>query len=842
MGDASDMAGLSLKHGRLIRAPLAPLALALTAGCLAGRYLPAPVSLWMLLGVAGLLAAVFTLRQDRLRALTTAGILAAVVSLGAVRMHQAWFSVSRDDIVTYTSRSAILSTIRGRVASFPQIFSPRIEFGYRPEPRVVFLLDADEILTGEGQAGKTPAWRKTTGLVRVSVDEPSALHRPGERIELQGWLGRFAPPANPGQYDTADVARRSGTWTWFRAPSQRCLRTLDPPADGWTAALWRWRATIRQHLLESGDMESGLLLNALILGERDAALDTLNRTMQRAGVAHFLSISGTHLGVFLGFVYLLGRLLFLRPRTAAVISLVVLGVYLLLAIPSPPLLRSAIMAAALLAGVIVGRPGSILNALGLATILLLLIDPRQILQPGFQLSFTIVAGLIFLFYPVRRFLFGPWLRRRGLVVFRGDQRVRRWLHFSVVNRLIDAASLAVTCYVVSAPLAAVHFGVFSPWAIVLNLLLSPLVAAVLVPGYVAMALAWPAPNLAAAVGSLAGGAAELLARVVDSFRVLPGLSLPMKPVGVGWGVLCYAALAAVLFAKGRRGWILAGALVAALAGVTVWTQLPARTNDAQFDLLAVGAGQCAVLQTPDGKTYLFDAGTRSGFDVYHRVLAPFLHEMRLPCPQTAFVSHANADHYSALPDLASAGELTTLYTNDHFGRDKSPYEAENRLLELLHADGVTVRRLRRGDHLQLDERTCIDVLWPPEGRTGLTMNSASLVLRITCDGKRLLLTGDVDEPAQSELLKNPAQLRADALILPHHGGWEKTLPAFIEAVEPSVILVSGNREPKGPSAGKAQVREFYDSLHVKYRYVSTPRNGWVRLRLGRGGQSVRTMR
>ncbi|MBN1553898.1 MAG: ComEC/Rec2 family competence protein [Phycisphaerae bacterium] len=843
MGEVLDNAGLPSPPGRLVRAPLIPLAGALAAGCLLGRYLPSPVTLWMLMGVTGLIVAVLTFRKPRLRALTTGAILSAVLAVGAMRMDQTWYSVSRDDILTYTDRSKILATIRGRVASFPQIYSPGVEFGYRPEPKVVFLLEAEDILTDAGHAGKTATWRKATGLVRVSVDEPYSPHQPGERLEIQGWLGRFNPPSNPGQYDTAAAARRGGTWVWFRAPSRRCLHTIPPTDSRWTTALWRCRAMFRQHLLETGDLQSGRLLNALILGERDASLGTLNRTMQQAGVAHFLSISGLHLGVFLGFVYLLCRLLFLRPRTAAIVCLVVLGAYLFLAQARPPLLRSAIMAACLLAGVIAGRPGSSINALGLATILLLLIDPRQILQPGFQLSFTIVAGLIFLYRPMRELLFGRRLRRRGLVVFRDDQRVRRWLHFTVVNWLIDAVTLAMTCYVVAAPLAAVQFGVFSPWAIVLNLVLFPWVVAVLVPGYVAMALSWPAPNLSAAVARLAGGAADVLARIVEFFHILPGLSFSMHPVGVGWLMLCYAALIAVLFARRQpKRRILAGALIAVLAGVTVWTRLPARTRDAQLDLLAVGAGQCVVLQTPEGKTFLLDAGTRSGFDVYPRVLAPFLREMRLPAPRAAFVSHANADHYSALPDLARDTGLEMLYVCEYFQRDANPYSASRRMLEVLHAEGTTSRNLRRGDSVPLGERTRIDVLWPPVGREGLTTNDTSLVLRVTCDDRRVLVPGDLDETGQAELLKEPALLKADVLILPHHGGWEKTLPAFVEAVGPEIILVSGHREPKGPSTAKAEVREFYDSLRRKYRYYTTPRHGWIRLRFGRGGQHIQTMR
>lgn len=845
MGNVLGNSGGLEPRVRRVRAPLVTLAGALVAGCLAGRYLPTSVTLWSALGGAGLIVAAASLARPRLHALATAALLLAVLAVGAVRMRQAYFSVSRDDLVTYTGQAKTLSTIRGRVVSFPQIFSPNVEFGYRPQPRVAFLLRAEGVLTDVGHAGKTPAWRNVTGLVRVSIDEPYTLFRPGEKLTLQGWMGRFRSPANPGQYDTAAVARFRGTRVWFRVPTDRCVRVNNTAGDDGfcTRMLWRIRALFRQHLIETGDLQSGQLLSALILGERHPALEKLNRTMRRAGIAHFLSISGLHLGVFLGFVYLLCRVLFLAPRTSAIVALVVLAAYLLLATPRPPLLRSAIMASCLLAGVIVRRPGSSFNALGLAVLLLLLLDPRQLLQPGFQLSFLLVTGLLLLFRPVRSFLFGRWLRRRGLMVFRDDQRVRRWLYHSAAIWLIDAVTLAVTCYVLAAPLVAMRFGFFSPWAIALNLLLFPLVVAVLVPGYVSMALAWPAPNLAAAVGNLAGGAANLLARAVEAIHTLPGLSLTLRPMGLGWMVLCYATILAVLFARGRwRRWALAGALTATLVGLTTWTQRSAQSTEAQLDLLAVGAGQCAVLQTPSGKTYLLDAGTHSGFDAYHRVLAPFLREKRLPAPTTALLSHANTDHYSALPELARAGLLNTVYLSDYFRPTDNPYDAATKVLEILHANGVAVRRLQRGDHLQLDERTRIDVLWPPPGRTNLSLNDTSLVLRITCDELRVLVPGDLDETGQTELLNDPAQLQADALVLPHHGGWERTLPAFVEAVGPSVILVSASRDPKGPSTAKAEVREFYDSLRRKYRYYSTPRHGWIRLRFGRGGQSVQTMR
>ena len=103
-------------------------------------------------------------------------------------------------------------------------------------------------------------------------------------------------------------------------------------------AFWRLRASSRQHLLACGDADGGHLLGALLLGERDPALRSLNDTMAEAGIAHFLSISGLHVGVFLGFVYFICRLLQAPPRRSAWVVLIVLGIYMLLAEPRPPLL------------------------------------------------------------------------------------------------------------------------------------------------------------------------------------------------------------------------------------------------------------------------------------------------------------------------------------------------------------------------------------------------------------------------------------------------------------------------------------------------------------------------
>lgn len=841
----NDIGNVSVKS-IIVRGPMLPVAGAFVAGILAGRFLPLPVGFWLMTALAGLLVGVVSLFRRHLRLLSTVALLATVFALGAVRMRLAYFSVPNDAIISYTARIQTLATIRGRVASYPWISQPRVEFGYQPAPRVQFLLEARSVLTGAG-------WRSASGLVRVTIDEPYKTFQPDDRLELIGWMGRFSQPRNPGQFNSAAAARRNGTMVYFRIPSENGAILLSPAeAGGWRTLPSRWRASLYQRLTESGDLLSGELLAALILGERHPGLAKLNRTMQRAGIAHFLSISGMHLGVFLGFIYLLCRVLTISRRNSAVVVMVALAAYLVIAEPRAPLLRSAVMATAMAASVIFnrGRGSSSSNALAVAAVVLLAFDPRGLLSPGFQLSFVIVGGLILLLKPMRKLLFGRWLDRRGLMVFRDDKsRFKRWLRFSGANWAIDAVALSTTAYLTAMPLVAYHFGIFSPYAIVLGLVLFPFVVATLVPGYLSLGLAWPVPNLAAAFGSLAAGVAGLMARFVEAIGFLPMLCVQLRPVSLGWVLLCYATLAAVLLSVGRRGLvrrITIGLLVAALIGLTIWTQRPASPERAaKLHLLAVGAGQCAVLQTPDGETHIFDAGTRSGFDVYLRTLAPFYRKMRLPDPTSAFVSHANTDHYSALPGMVRRGRVGHIYLCDYFDKPSLGGNPTSvRMMKLLNEYDVRLDRLRAGARLQLDSHTHVEVLWPPAGRTDLTSNDTSLILRITCDGRSVLLPGDLARIGQAELLKPGVceKLKSDVLILPHHGGWTKDLPEFIAAVGPRIILVSGSKDPHGPATASPEIREFYKSLRKKYQFYSTARHGWIALSFGKTGLDVQTMR
>ncbi len=822
----------TMRQPVLRRAPLVLAAVAMTAGIVAGRYLTAPLGVWAAAGIASLLAGAIALRREHLRPISIGGIAGAIFSASAAAAALRYHRVPADHIVTFSQESSILATLRGRVLSQPQV--SRSQTAFWLPPRTTFLLEAGAIRSGEGQ------WLATRGRLRVSVAEPLYELQAGEQVELIGSLRRPLGPTNPGHYDWPAADRYRGILVRFAVPGADGVNRLGAPGRGLLAgAVRRLRSLVRNHLAGCGQPEDAMLLEALVQGERDPALQALNRTMAEAGVAHFLSISGLHLGIFLGFVYWLFRAAMFPPRRAAIVVLGVLVAYVLLAEPRAPLLRGAVMAAAFCIAAISGRAVTTSNALAAAAIVLLLIDPLQLFTPAFQLSFGIVCGIVVFYRPLRQLLFGPYLRRRGLIVFRtssAGQRLWRWLHYRGADWMIRLVCLSAAAYATAVPLVAYHFGLFSPYAPLLSIVLLPLMTMVLVPAYVSMALAWPMPNLAAGIGELAAAMAAAMRQNVLGLARLPGLSVEVFPLPVWWVVLAYAAAGLWLLAGRRRGALPAAlAASAAVLAVLAVTQRAAPARG-QLHVLDVGHGAMTLLHGPDGKTYLFDAGSAAGPSPYHQTLRPFLRACRLPAPEAVFISHANLDHYNAVADLLEHRPPRRVYLNEIFGSGPDEPPMVRQLMEKFARHRVEVIRLRRGQEVQLGQHSRVEVLWPrPAAEAGgLDVNDSSLVLRVTCGRRSVLLPGDAGEAVEAPLSKLPPErIRSDVMLLPHHGSVTPTLASFIEAVGAELLLQS--------SEFHYDSAELAEALGGRKRYA-TFRHGWIAVGLAGERLSVETMR
>lgn len=586
---------------------------------------------------------------------------------------------------------------------------------------------------------------------------------------VEGWRALL-----PGQSVTADG---------LLAPAERAdltvavLRVRGPPRDVTEPPWWQEVAGgLRSGLRDAAvavlpEQEAGLL-PGLAVGDTSGLDAELEADFRASGLTHLVAVSGANLAVLSGAVLALLRLLRADPRLAAALSAASIVGFVVLARPSPSVLRAAAMGAVVLLALAMGRGRSAVPALAAVVVVLLLVDPALALDAGFALSVVATAALV---------LLAPgWaaaLRRR---------RVPGWV--------AEAVAVPAAAFVVTAPLIAGLSGSVSPIAVLANLLAVPAVAPATVLGVLAALTSPLGAALAQACAWLAGPAVGWLVMVADRAAGVSGAALPW-PDGVLGAVLLLAVIG-VLWWLGRsprrRALMLAVSL--GLALVLVPTRLvPPGWPPAAWSVVAcdVGQGDALVLATGrPGWVVLVDAGPDAG------LVDSCLRRLDVQGIALAIVSHLHADHIGGLAGALRGRPVGGVAV----GPLREPAWALREVARLAGTSGAPLVALVAGRRLEWPGLV-VDVIGPPHPATsvdpddGTAVNDSSLVLRATTAAGTVLLPGDAELAAQSDLLAARVDLHADVLKMPHHGS-RYTSAAFLNAVAPRAVLVSvgaGNR-------------------------------------------------
>jgi len=810
--------------------PLVVPAVGMTSGIVLDACGPVPMA-----GTVGLfvLAGVLLARGRRHDSLCHLAILLAGLALGAALHDLSFRRWPADHIVRYCGPEPVTVRLTGTVISTPVIRpvqTGRIRW-FSQSPRTRMHVAAEKL---RGVSGDI----HVCGTVAVLIREPAPRITAGDRVELLGTLYRAKPPANPGEHDYALASRRRGVLVHVS-----CLRAANVRVESAVGTRHRRLSALRRRARAGmlantfrGDEPGSQLLSAMVLGQRSAVTPELNDAFAATGTVHFLSVSGAHVGMLASVLWLTGILVGASRRTCAAWVLVAITAYAVLAEPRPPILRAMLVGDLLCVGILLRRPVRSLNWLALAAMILLAVRPTQLFEPGFQLSFVTVIAILYLCPHVHRTARDLISRR----LHRDDPLLSAQLQKQLTpptraHRMLAAGgrvlgwwlTLTISAWMVSLLLAGHHFHRVAAWGWFNNLLVLPLVWVTEVLGLTKTVLAVVSPPLGKLLGGPLALVTDALIGLVAMLARLPGSgwSTPAVPAwlaAAGLAVLALWVLSGWLRIKGR--WVAMTAL--AFATLAAWRLAPAGPSDAcRVHLLAVGSGTACVIQLPNGHTLLYDIGAMPPYDIEKWTVGPFLARERVYEIATAVISHANLDHYCGLPDLAEHRSVDVILGPPHFARDAATSTSAARVLAEMRRQAVAWHVLVRGDRLTGTGDARIEVLWPPPlGELAIKKtNDTGIVLRISYAGRRVLLCGDIEEFAQQHLLAL-ADLKADVLVLPHHGGVGSTTAAFIKAVDPTwCIRSSGQRD--------AHTDNGILDLVADRKYFNTADDGAIEIRM-----------
>ncbi|MFK3794183.1 DNA internalization-related competence protein ComEC/Rec2 [Pseudomonas piscis] len=555
---------------------------------------------------------------------------------------------------------------------------------------------------------------------------------------------------------------------------------LLAPAQG------AWRDRLRQRLLAVQAHGRGGGLAALVMGDGSGLTREDWQLLQDTGTVHLMVISGQHISLLAGVIYLvvagLARLGAWPARWPWLPWACVLGFlgalgYGLLAGFDVPVQRACVMVALVLLWRLRFRHLGTWWPLLLALDAVLLLEPLASLQPGFWLSFAAVAILIFTFAG----RLGAW---------------RWWQSWTRAQWLI-AIGLLPPMLALGLPIS-----LSSPLA---NLLAVPWVSLLVLPPALLGSLLLPLPVVGEGLLWLAGGLLEGLFRVLGLIAGWwPAWVAPLLPAWI-WSLASLGALL-LLLPPGVPLRILGWPLLLLVA----WPPQPrVPFGEAEVWQLDVGQGLSFVLRTRN-HAMLYDAGARSGdFDLGERVVVPTLQRLGIHQLDLMLLSHADNDHAGGALAVQRALPVRLV-------RSGEP-EALPAILQAMPCES--------GASWQWDGVRFRQWQWAG-ARDG---NQASCVLQVEARGERLLLTGDIDIHAERALLQGPLAQRTHWLQAPHHGSRTSSSMALLQRLAPDAVLVSRGR---GNAFGHPhpQVVARYRSLGVAL--YDSAEQGALRLRLG----------
>ena len=609
----------------------------------------------------------------------------------------------------------------------------------------------------------------------------------------------------------------------------------------------------------------------MVLGEDDRVDQSTRDDWRDSGLAHLLAVSGQNVMLLAALALPLLIVAGAGLPTRLIVLAVLIALYVPLAGAGPSLQRAGAMGLAGIAAMAMSRPASRWYGLILAATVTLLWNPRVWGDPGWQLSFAAVAGILMIGVPLQRAMrrgvrelspegregvgsraLGPGSRAMGPRLEAPLARLR----LPLLNALADGLAITVAATLATAPLLAHHFGYVPLAGLPANLLALPAVAPAMWLGMVKIAVAQlPAggvtSDIATGLGAIASLPVGYLAGLAERCADMPGgrLEAPLESPAAVLGA--YAALALLALAinraaaarlddrlplwasawralprKRRRALVVAAAAAVILATASVLAG-PAPPEHLTVRFLDVGQGDATLVQHPDGTAVLFDGGPPEG-GVVRLLRRAGVHRLAL-----VVATHASRDHHGGLAAVVRRFPVDALLDGGDGTRDPS-----FRALAAL-ADARGVRRVAAIAPLTLAAGGLrVQIVSPPPRPPGPAPedpNPRAVVAIVSSGGFDLLLSAD----AESETLLPIDLTDVDAMKVPHHGSADPGLPEVLERLRPEVAGIEVGLHNTYGHPAPATLTALRRAEVPTYR---TDRHGTVTVTVDGRGMRVETER
>jgi competence protein ComEC len=666
-------------------------------------------------------------------------------------------------------------------------------------------------------------WRNILGVIKVNVyptrqeEKTLAGKWPylsdklnyGDKVELTCKISVPSTSRNPGQFDYKNYLKKQKPRIDAVASvlSANNIKVLsEGNGNHFFTFVYSLKkqlnAVIERHVKE----ESIPLVKSILLGDREKVPANLMDGFLQTGTIHFLAISGLHVGILVISLHYFLRLFRLNIRHLAIIIILVVFLYAAITGMKSPIIRAGIMVAVYYGTFIVNRRWDLPNSIAAAVFIILLINPSDLFNVGFQLSVLAVLGIIYCSSRFENFFWKSTLLVEKLQA--KEERNEPWFLLRVYCRKTFCVSLGA--WIAVMPLIAYYFHIVTPLAVFLNILIFPLVWLILVGGFIVLILGLVFPMLVTPFAWLISYSEIMLESLILLFSTyLKTFFYTSTPSWI-WIIVYYLIIIFFIIRekfKIKIAYMLILTLI--ILNIFLFSGLSGRSQDClKLTCFDVRHGASFFIQFPNGKNMLFDTGTKGNYDVGKFIVDPFLRHEGIKKIDTIVISHEHDDHCNGIPSIIERFKVDNVFVNKFFLQSGNRVE----LLKLFKEEKLKTGLMADGLEIKGYEPAKIIVLNPPDRDTlrfngfpieNLSINDSSSVLLIDFKGYRILLCADIGERGIETLLSGKDSLDADVIQVPHHGGFCEKTEDLLKRASPKHAIISGSENDVSTSTIEA---------------------------------------
>ncbi len=630
----------------------------------------------------------------------------------------------------------------------------------------------------------------------------------GEILCVDGKLEEPSTSRNPGEFSYKDYLTLNGIYATINIFGYTNIKVIEKGNPNWffENIIFPSKHFITKtiYTVMSGD-EANFLVG-LLLGDRTDISSEIKKAFTNTGTIHVLAVSGSHIALVVVVIYVLLGILRIPQKPKILLTIVGIIYYMFLTGATPPIVRSSLMGIVVLLAKYFQYRMSVYNALGLSGVILLAFDPVQLLDVGFQLSFSAVFSMVY-FYP-----------KIETVLYKIPEKIRMFKiwKFTIINPLLQLFGVSLAAQVGTLPFTAYYFGQVSIISLLANLIIVPLVEIIVTIGLTSAILGIISLYISSCFNEVNNLIAMFTLWSVQRVSEVPYAVVSTATFGMKETIF-YSGFVLALFNLNNAK-IVRRTFLVIFACVTFFLILSLFSSTEQKKLrvtfLDVGQGDAAFIQFPSGENILIDAGPKTfKYDAGEKVVAPFLRKNGISIIDAIIISHPHSDHLGGVPFLLKEFQVKSVIDPNQRASSSlyNEYEQLAQQTEFLHATAGNI--FSKIPNVRWYELHPAEQFLDTDSSDGYSdLNDASVVFKLQYGETSFLFTGDAEISAEEHIVEIYTDfLQSDVIKAGHHGSITSSCEEFLKYVKPKEVVVSVGKFNKfrHPSA---EVLERYKNL------------------------------